>query len=126
MDLANRSNVNTFLLAVAIRNAPGKSSNSKSVRYLLFFFTYLFVVSFFHCLLLIIFVKATLGYDGILSVYTIFEDSLNCSNYLERKVVTGIHFSLISFCSLYLLLVLALNDFRPPAGLSAPAKIVCA
>eukprot|EP01132_Coremiostelium_polycephalum_P005977 gene5977-7447_t len=78
MDGINKSNVHNFLTRVVIQNVPGKSSTSK---------------------------KSTFYPDGTLEISTIFEDSLNCQYYMEKKILT------------------TLNEFRPAVGSVAPQKV---
>ncbi|EFA86184.1 hypothetical protein PPL_00746 [Heterostelium album PN500] len=78
VDNIHKANVQNYLTRVVITNVPGKSSTSK---------------------------KATYYVDGTLEVGTVFEDSLNCSYYLEKKILT------------------ACNEFRPVQGAVVPDKM---
>lgn len=66
-----------FITLVVIQNIPGKSANDK---------------------------KACLHVEGHLVVNTIFEDNMNCTYYIEKKVI------------------LALDDFRAPPGVNPPTR----
>ncbi|EGG19789.1 hypothetical protein DFA_06890 [Cavenderia fasciculata] len=78
MDNLNKENVNRYLSRVVVTNTAGKASTSK---------------------------KSTFYPDGTLEVVSVFEDSINCSYYLEKKIVQ------------------TLNEFRPTAANVASEKI---
>ncbi|GAM26992.1 hypothetical protein SAMD00019534_101670 [Acytostelium subglobosum LB1] len=78
MDAVNKSNVQTYITRIVITNVPGKASTSK---------------------------KSSFSADGTLEVGTIFEDAINCSYYVEKKIIT------------------ALNEFRPSQGAVVPDKV---
>ncbi|KAM9971978.1 hypothetical protein ACTFIW_011968 [Dictyostelium discoideum] len=81
MDAINKPNIHLFITRIVIQNVPGKSGTSK---------------------------KSTFYPDGTLEIQTVFEDSLNCQYYLEKKIVQ------------------TLNEFRPLQGAEIPVKIPAA
>ncbi|KAN0026034.1 hypothetical protein ACTFIV_007014 [Dictyostelium citrinum] len=78
MDAINKPNIHLFITRIVIQNVPGKLGTSK---------------------------KSTFYPDGTLEIQTVFEDSLNCQYYLEKKIVQ------------------TLNEFRPLPGSEIPVKI---
>ncbi|KAK5575345.1 hypothetical protein RB653_010603 [Dictyostelium firmibasis] len=81
MDAINKPNIHLFITRIVIQNVPGKSGTSK---------------------------KSTFYPDGTLEIQTVFEDSLNCQYYLEKKIIQ------------------TLNEFRPSPGSEIPVKIPAA
>ncbi|KAN0053072.1 hypothetical protein ACTA71_012554 [Dictyostelium dimigraforme] len=78
MDVVNKPNIHLFITRIVVQNVPGKAGTSK---------------------------KSTFYPDGTLEIQTVFEDSLNCQYYLEKKIIQ------------------TLNEFRPLPGAEIPVKI---
>eukprot|EP01133_Synstelium_polycarpum_P019806 gene19806-23723_t len=81
VDAVRKPMIRDYLVSIVLQNVAGKASTAK---------------------------RAFLAAEGTLVIVVPFEDSINCSYYIEKKITSG------------------LNEFYPPTGGSAPTKFVSA